>query len=322
LIKLTDGRPLVLDGGLSTELERRGHDISGQLWSARLLHDAPEAVVAAHAAFLRAGAQVITTASYQATPEGFVRAGFTAADGMEMLRRSVKLAQRARDQVAAEAAMNGSVEAELGSSIGGVWIAGSVGPFGAMLADGSEYTGEYADDVDLARLRAFHRPRLQILAEAGVDVLAVETIPSVVETDSLVAELADLNHPSWLSLTTAIGPDGVVRTRHGEPADQAFALAAGVDSIIAVGVNCTSPAGLTAAIEVAARASGKPVVAYPNSGEDWDAAARSWTGSAATGFSGPEVAGWLAAGACLIGGCCRVGPELIADLNRQFAALP
>jgi homocysteine S-methyltransferase len=301
---LADGRALVLDGGLSTELERRGYDISGQLWSARLLYDAPEAVVAAHAAFLLAGADAITTASYQATPEGFARAGFDPSDGVRLLRRSVALAQAAREQVFTQR-----------------WIAGSVGPFGAMLADGSEYTGDYGDDVDLNRLRTFHRPRLEILAEAGVDVLAVETIPSALETEALVAELAELNHPAWLSLTTVLGPDGVVRTRRGEPAEQAFALAAGIDAIVAVGVNCTTPEGLPVAIEVAARASGKPVVAYPNSGEGWDSQARTWTGAAASGFGELELQAWLTAGARMIGGCCRVGPELIADIAGHLTPL-
>jgi homocysteine S-methyltransferase len=299
-------RPLVLDGGLSTELERRGHDISGQLWSARLLQDAPEAVVDVHEAFLRAGAQVITTASYQATPEGFARAGFDPATGQALLKRSVELAQQARQRV------------------GNGWIAGSVGPYGALLADGSEYTGEYGDDVDLQRLRRFHRPRLQILAEAGVDVLAVETVPSILEVEALALVLAELGHPAWLSLTVTTGADGVVRTRRGEPADEAFALAADVDAIIAVGVNCTEPEGLSAAILVAAKASGKPVIAYPNSGEGWDAEARTWNGrsSAASGFGAAAVSDWLDAGARMVGGCCRVGPDVVADLARQFAELP
>jgi homocysteine S-methyltransferase len=300
-------RPLVLDGGLSTELERRGQDISGRLWSARLLNDAPEAVVEVHSDFLEAGADVITTASYQATPEGFARAGFDAAAGEKLLRRSVELARQAQDSTAGNRSS---------------WIAGSVGPYGALLADGSEYTGDYGPDVDVRRLREFHRPRLEILAEAGVDVLAVETIPSRLETAALLMELAALNHPAWLSLTVTTGADGVVRTRRGEPAAEAYALAADVDVIIGVGVNCTEPAGLATAIEVAAKSSGKPVIAYPNSGEGWDAAARTWTGrsSAASGFSGSAVEGWLSSGARMIGGCCRVGPDVIADVARQVAA--
>jgi homocysteine S-methyltransferase len=299
-------RPLVLDGGLSTELERRGHDVSGQLWSARLLRDAPDAVGEVHSAFLQAGAQVITTASYQATPEGFARAGFSASDGELLLRRSVQLAARARDEAA---------------DPDEVWIAGSVGPYGALLADGSEYTGEYGPEVDLQRLRDFHRPRLEILTEAGVDVLAVETVPSALETQALMIELAALAQPAWLSLTTTVGADGVVRTRRGEPAAEAFALTADVDAIIAVGVNCTEPEGLAAAIEVAAKASDKPVIAYPNSGEGWDAGARTWTGQDATdsGFSEQAVRAWSDAGARMVGGCCRVGPEVIADLSRQLA---
>lgn len=300
--------PLVLDGGLSTELEQQGHDISGRLWSARLLNDAPEAVVEAHAAFLRAGAQVITTASYQATPEGFVRAGLAASDGEAMLRRSVELARRAVD--------------EMGDGRHGpLWIAGSVGPYGTLLADGSEYTGDYGDGVNLQRLRDFHRPRLEILAAAGVDVLAAETVPSLIEVEALLLELAALGHPAWLSLTTTIDGAGVVRSRRGEPAAEAFAMAAEVDAIVAVGINCTDPAGLSAAIELAAATSGKPVVAYPNSGEGWDATARSWTESppGGTGFSGSAVDDWLRSGAGLIGGCCRVGPDLIADIARRCA---
>jgi homocysteine S-methyltransferase len=289
--------PLLLDGGLSTELERRGHDISGQLWSAVLLRDAPDAVVAAHTAFLRAGAQVLTTASYQASPEGFARAGIDPGTGVALLRRSVHLTRRAAD----------------GDRDGDAWVAGSVGPYGAMLADGSEYTGEYGG-ADLARLRRFHRPRLEILAEAGADVLAAETVPSMLEAEALVVELDRLAHPSWLSLTTTIDDAGTVRTRRGELAREAFALARDVDSIIAVGVNCTDPAGLTRAISIAAEASGKPVVAYPNSGEGWDARNRTWTGSAAAGFDASAVRSWQEAGARLIGGCCRVGPEMIAEL--------
>lgn len=308
------GGPLILDGGLSTELERRGHDISGRLWSARLLNDAPDAVVEVHSAFIRAGAQVITTASYQATPEGFARAGFEAAAGEALLRRSVDLARRARGETVAIHAWKETI----GS--GDTWIAGSVGPYGTLLANGSEYTGDYGSDVNLQRLRDFHRPRLEILADAGVDVLAVETVPSTLEVEALLIELAALGQPAWLSLTATTDADGVVRTRRGERAAEAFAMAADVDAIIAVGVNCTEPDGLATAIEVASKASGKPVIAYPNSGEGWDAEARAWTGrsSSGSGFSESAVHGWLDAGARMVGGCCRVGPDVIADLARQL----
>jgi homocysteine S-methyltransferase len=307
-------RPLVLDGGLATELERAGHDLSaGGLWSARLLRDAPEAIRAAHRAYLRAGADVITTAGYQAGFEGFARAGFDAAEARVLLRRSVALADQARDEI------QDDTPDRPGRVGRPVWVAGSIGPYGAMLANGSEYTGDYGPDVDLRRLRAFHRPQLELSAEAGVDVLAVETVPSLLETEALAMEIVALGHPAWLSLTTVTGPDGVVRTRRGEPAAEVFALAAEVDAIVAVGVNCTDPDGLTAAIEVAAKVSGKPVIAYPNSGEAWDVETRSWTGvSPSSGFSEVMVRGWLDAGARMIGGCCRVGPTMIAQVARQL----
>ena len=286
--------PVVLDGGLSTELEARGHDVSSALWSARLLRDDPEAIVAAHAAFAAAGAQVATTASYQATFAGFGDAGMDRAETARLITSSVALARR-------------------GAPDG--WVAGSVGPYGAMLADGSEYTGAYVEAVGVRELRAFHRPRMAVLADASADVLACETIPAAAEAEALLAEAADLRVPVWLSLTTVVGDDGVVRTRRGEPAAEVFAMAAGVDEVVAVGVNCTDPAGVPAAV-AAARASGKPVVVYPNSGEGWDAAARRWTGT--PGLPDDAVRTWLDDGARLVGGCCRVGP---ADIARLAAAV-
>jgi S-methylmethionine-dependent homocysteine/selenocysteine methylase len=287
--------PVVLDGGLSTELEARGHDVSSALWSARLLRDDPAAIVAAHAAFAAAGARVATTASYQATVEGFGAAGVDASDARRLIASSVALAHEGQ---------------------GEGWVAGSVGPYGAMLADGSEYTGAYVSDVDVPGLRAFHRPRMELLADAGADVLACETVPAAAEAEALLAEAEDLGVPIWLSLTTLVDDDGVVRTRRGEPAAEVFAMARGLDAVIAVGVNCTDPAGIGAAVQAAGHA-GKPVVVYPNSGESWDAVGRRWTGS--PGIAPDEVPTWVAAGARLVGGCCRVRPEHVAAIA---AALP
>jgi homocysteine S-methyltransferase len=293
--------PVVLDGGLSTELESRGHDVTSALWSARLLRDDPAAVTEAHAAFAAAGAQVLTTASYQATVPGFAAAGIDAAAATALITRSVQLA---RDGLAA-AGRTG-------------WVAGSVGPYGAFLADGSEYTGDYVVQVPGTVLREFHRPRLQPLAEAGADVLACETLPAAAEVEALLAELSDLGVPAWLSLTTVPDGAGVPRTRRGERLDDVLGMTRDVAAVVAVGVNCTDPAGVPTAVRVAAAASGKPVVAYPNSGEVWDAAARRWTGSAGVG----DVAAWLAAGARLVGGCCRVRPDDVTVIAAAVRAHP
>lgn len=276
------GGPMVLDGGLATRLEAAGADLSDALWSARLLRDDPDAIVAAHESYLRAGAQVLTTASYQATLPGFAAAGIDARTGAELLRRSVALARRAAGD--------------------DVWVAASVGPYGAMLADGSEYRGNYG--LGVRALADFHRPRLEILAAAAPDVLALETVPDVREAEALLKVLRELRVPAWLSYTIEGGS-----TRAGQPLAEAFGLAAGVDEIVAVGVNCCDPADAAAAVPIARAASGgKPVVVYPNSGERWDATARRWTGPVTVDGLG------FAAGAALIGGCCRVGPELIGRI--------
>jgi homocysteine S-methyltransferase len=282
--------PVVLDGGLSTELEAHGHDVSSALWSARLLRDDPAAIVEAHAAFAAAGAQVATTASYQATFEGFTAAGIDRREAERLMELSVILAREVQ---------------------GDGWVAGSVGPYGAMLADGSEYTGAYADELGIAALRAFHRPRMEILAGAGADVLACETVPAAAEAGALVAEAVSVGMPIWLSLTTVLDDEGIPRTRRGEPAADVYALVAGVPEVIAVGVNCTAPAAIGPTI-AAASAAGKPIVVYPNSGESWDVTDRRWTGS--PGISPDDVPAWVAAGARLVGGCCRVGPADIETL--------
>ncbi|HSK25533.1 MAG TPA: homocysteine S-methyltransferase [Jiangellales bacterium] len=300
LAALMAERPIVLDGGLATELERQGQDLSDDLWSARLLRDDPAAVVEAHLAFLRAGAEVSTTASYQASVQGFAAAGIDARGTRLLLHRSVELAREAGERYAAETGRPPGL------------VAASVGPYGAVLADGSEYRGDYG--LDVAELRAFHRPRLEWLAEAGPDVLACETVPCLAEAEALLAEVADLGVLAWLSLTV----DGE-RTRLGEPAAEAFLMARDVASVVAVGVNCCDPGDLAPALVDAVSRSGRPAVAYPNSGEAWDGMARRWLGE--PGFRPGAVRSWLAAGARLVGGCCRVGPERIAAVAAEVAAV-
>lgn len=304
--------PVVLDGGLATQLVARGHDLSDTLCAARLLLDDPAEVRAAHADFFAAGAQVATTASYQVSESGFRAAGRTVAEARTALRRSVIVAREAADDAAA---CDGRLR----------WVAASVGPYGATLADGSEYRGD--DQLSVAQLREWHRPRLALLAEAGADVLAVETVPSLREVEAVCRELASLGMPFWLSVTPAAG-----RTRDGESLADAFRIAAETPGILAVGANCCEPSefiGIAAAAKVAASAhalgspeqapaeaaqtvpDGIPLVFYPNSGEVWDAQARAWRGEPTVGGLAPE---WVDGGARLVGGCCRVTPAQIGVL--------
>jgi homocysteine S-methyltransferase len=280
--------PLVLDGGLATQLEAQGEDLTSSVWSARVLADDPDAVLDAHRTFFAAGAQVATTASYQVSSRGFASVGLDSIAISRLLRRSVRLARQASDEVADE-----------------TWVAASVGPYGAALGDGSEYRGDYG--LTVAQLRRWHRFGIQVLADVGPDVLALETVPCLAEAEALLEEVRGLSRPCWLSMT-CVGD----RTRAGEPVEEAFTMAAGVDEVVAVGVNCLDPADTPALVALASAVSGKPVVVYPNAGERWDAAARRWTGDQTAVAS--YVDGWLDAGARLVGGCCRVGPGEITAI--------
>src|SRR6201992_4113064 len=270
--------PVPLDGGLATELETRGHDLSDPLWSAKLLRDNPRAITEVHAAYFQAGATVATTASYQASFEGFASHGIGRDEAAGLLRRSVELATSARAEAATQ----------------NLSVAASIGPYGAALADGSEYRGRYG--LSVAELQDWHRPRLEVLADAGADVLALETIPDVDEAEALVNLVRSLGVPAWLRYTI----DGT-RTRAGQPLADAFAVAVGVPEIVAVGVNCCAPDDVLPAIGQA-RETGKPVIVYPNSGERWDSARRAWVGPSR--FSARLAVQWAAAGARVIGGGC------------------
>jgi homocysteine S-methyltransferase len=284
---------VLLDGGLSNQLAAQGCDLSDELWSARLLADAPEQIEAAHAAYVRARARVLITSSYQATYEGFARRGLSRDGTSALLRRSVQLARQAAAGATAP-----------------VWVAASVGPYGAMLADGSEYRGRYG--LSVKELERFHRPRIDALAEAGPDVLALETVPDTDEAEALLRAVEGTDVPVWLTYSIA-----GETTRAGQPLTDAFGLAAGVDQVIAVGVNCCIPEDADQAVAVAAETTGKPVAVYPNSGEAWDAGARRWQGGST--FDPARVRDWEKDGARLIGGCCRVGPKEIAELAATLA---
>lgn len=284
---------VVLDGGLSTVLGEAGCDLSSDLWTAALLRDSPDQVVAAHARYLAAGAQVSTTASYQASVDGFASAGIDRTEAEALIRDSVALARRA------------------GESSGQPWVAASVGPYGAALADGSEYRGDYG--VSRHTLRDFHARRLDVLAVAQPDMFAVETIPDVREAEVLVPLLDEIGVDAWFSYAVADG-----RTRAGQSLDEAFAVLAGSTSLIAAGVNCCAPGEVLEAL-LAVRDAGIPAgVAYPNQGRVWDSAHHTWTGDAT--FDLALVPGWIEAGARLIGGCCEVGPDHIAALSAAVTA--
>ena len=296
---------LILDGGLATELERQGADLDNALWSARLLLDRPELIRQVHLDYLRAGADCIVTASYQASLEGFARRGLDAEGAESLLRLSVTLAREARRAFWRLPRSRDGRSKPL--------VAASVGPYGAALADGSEYRGDYGLTID--ELEAFHRRRFQVLAASGADLLAIETIPSHREALALVRLLeADDGIEAWMSFSC--------RDRRslcdGTPLARVVAEIESCSRLVAVGVNCTAPAFVDELLGEAAKVTRKPLVAYPNTGEGYDAATRSWLPALASVDLERACVEWRRAGAALIGGCCRTRPEDIAALRRAL----
>lgn len=282
-------RVLVLDGGLSTQLQRRGQDISGPLWTAQALLDDPAAVAGAHADFADAGAQIVITASYQVSRQGFAALGRPAADADAALAASVRVARA------------GAPDA---------LVAASVGPYGAVLHDGSEYRGDYG--LSRRQLVDFHSARLDPLVGAAPDLLAVETIPDVREVEALVEVLAAARDvPAWVTVTARDDE----RLWAGQRIEEAVAAASAAPSVVAVGVNCTDPRLVPALVARIAAVSDLPVVAYPNAGGTWDARTGEWDDASGLG----DVGGLLDAGVRIVGGCCGTDADVIRALVAQVA---
>ena len=292
--------PLVLDGGLASELERAGADLSDELWSARLLLEDPDLIRRVHRAYVEAGADVAISASYQASFEGFARRGIDREGAARLMRQSVELAR--------EAAEGSPTERR-------TLVAASVGPYGAVLADGSEYDGRYGLTVD--ELAAFHEPRLDVLLDAGADLLAVETIPSVVEAEAIV-RLLDAREGAALAWVT-FGCRDDEHLNDGTPIARAAELAASSPAVMAVGVNCTPPRFVVGLLHrIRERLPDVPLVAYPNLGSTWDPVAHAWRAEGPRPDFGAGANSWLSEGATAIGGCCGTGPQ---DIRAVAAVL-
>lgn len=283
--------PLLLDGGGATTLEASGESLDPALWSAGCLIDAPDAIRRCHAAFLSAGAEVATTMTYQASFEGFARRGLEAAEARRVMASGVRLAREAGAEVTHQ-----------------TFVAGSVGSYGGVLADGSEFRGGFGLSVD--RLVDFHRPRLEACG-AGADVVACETVPELDEVRAFARLAEDAPVPVWISVTLRDG----AHLRSGESLREAFDIVAD-SAAVAFALNCSAPAHVTAALELLP-SEGLPIFAYANSGEGYVDGA--WSGD-----RGPRpfiafVGDWLDRGAAGVGGCCRVTPDDIRDMADLLA---
>jgi len=292
---------ILLDGALATELERRGCDLRDPLWSAKALLETPDLIRQVHLDYFLAGADGAITASYQATVTGFMRRGLNATEAMALIQRSVRLAIEARDAFWADPANHADRPRP--------FVAASVGPYGAFLADGSEYRGDYG--LSEAALIEFHRPRLAALLAAEPDVLACETLPCLLEAQALVRLLTEFSEASaWISFSARDG----AHTCHGERLTDCAAALDACPQVVAIGVNCTAPQYIPALIDAIRAATNKPIVVYPNSGEVYDSARRCWQGIGIVAAFAEQAREWAAHGARIIGGCCRTGPEHIRAL--------
>jgi homocysteine S-methyltransferase len=293
--------PIVVDGGLATELERRGADLRDPLWSAKVLLEEPDRILDVHRAYVEAGADVLIGASYQASFEGFARRGIDRAAASTLLARSVELARRAADEVDRP-----------------MVVAASVGPYGAILANGAEYTGGYRlgeRSAALGALRDFHGPRAAVLAAAAPDLLAAETIPSIDEAEALISVLDEVGLPAWMSFSCRDATHLNDGTRLADAVD----VVRSCSSLVAIGVNCTPPTFVAPLLQIAGSMGSTPLVAYPNRGATWDAAAKAWVGDAVPAGFGPLAIALRDAGAALVGGCCGTGPADIRDITTALS---
>ena len=290
----------VLDGGMATELERRGCDISGPLWSAHVLDTSPDIIHQVHIDYLRAGADCISTVSYQVSALGYAELGRSVSDASCALRQSVEIARATLDDFRQESSRP-------------TFVAASLGPYGAALHNGAEFHGRY--DIAFDDLARFHAERLAVIADTEADLVALETVPSLEEARAIAAALAGFpSMAAWVSFTCR----DERRVAHGEPLTECAALLDSYPQVVAIGVNCTQPTFIPALIGEIKSASGKPVFVYPNSGELWDAKTRSWYGPSNAADYAQQAKGWYASGAHAVGGCCRTTPAHIRAVREAL----
>jgi homocysteine S-methyltransferase len=294
----------VLDGAMATELERRGFNLDSPLWSAQVLRSFPDAIAAVHGAYLEAGADCLLTASYQVSAEGFEKIGYPPEEATtaaaNTLRLSVALAEKVRSEYQAHSPRK-------------IWIAASLGPYGAMLHNGAEYHGNY--DCTFEELVGFHTRRIAVLTETNADFLAFESIPSLEEARAILAALETYPVlPAYVSFTCK----DRTHVSHGEKLQACAQLLDKQPQLIGIGINCTRPDLLESLIGEASRVTTKPIIVYPNSGEEWDAVQQCWQGAGQVQQFGKLVRQWQAAGAQWIGGCCRTGPDHVRAVAKVW----
>ncbi len=298
---------IVLDGGLATELEKAGHNLKDRLWSAKILAEKPEAILNVHRSYLEAGADCIITSSYQATVKGFVSAGYSESEAVRLIKLSVKLAEDAVEQY---------IERFADTARPAPFVASSAGCYGAFLADGSEYSGNYK--LSLKEYKDFHRERVDILAEAGSDFIAFETFPNVdegVAVSELMQQYPDIHY--WIVFTAS----DEKHISHGELFSDCVRELNGKRNLAGIGINCSRPEYISPLLGEVNSFAKQPLVVYPNSGERFDIGCTCWTDESSKADFALLTKEWYSLGARIIGGCCRTGPEDIRRISTYRTGL-
>lgn len=304
---LSKQKVLIIDGAFGTELERKGYDINDSLWSAKFLMEKPEAIGEVHKDYLEAGSDCVTTASYQATFEGFMKRGLSEQEAKALIQSSVKIAQKVRDAFWSETKNHAKRQKPL--------VSASVGPYGAYLADGSEFTGNYG--LSLEDLKAFHAKRLATLIETKPDLLACETIPCLIEAQALCELLSAYPEVSaWVSFSAKDGQ----HINSGESIKACVIYLETQPNVVAIGINCTAPQHIESLISEIKAVSTKPIIVYPNGGSTYNALTKTWDGLSKSSSYGKMAYTWYEKGARIIGGCCQTTPEDIAQIAKWVRA--
>jgi len=294
---------LILDGAFSTELERKGCDLNDPLWSAKILTENPQAIAEVHEDYFNAGADCVITASYQATFEGFMKRGFSEEQAGDLIKLSINIAKDVRDKFWSKKENQLNRPKPL--------VAASVGPYGAYLADGSEYRGQY--NLDEEALIEFHKKRMETLISAGPDILACETIPCLVEAKAVVKVLEENSGVyAWISFSAKDG----THINSGEAIADCAKWLNDYEQVAAIGINCTAPEYVATLIEEIRKGTDKPIIVYPNSGETYNPDNKVWQGSSINQSYGQSALGWYKKGATIIGGCCRTTPDDIRAVAK------
>lgn len=293
--------PVIIDGGLATVLEDLGCNLHHKLWSAKIIDENPQAIIDAHKLYINAGAEIIATASYQASIIGLIENGYSKLEAISAMLKTVELAKRAIEECKNN---NPDLKPPL--------IGASIGPYGAYLADGSEYRGNYG--VSKGRLADFHKERLEVFQDTDVDLLLLETFPDKTEVEVVADLLVDSSKPAWVSFACK----DEAHLNDGTSVEEAAEMFNDHPAVFALGINCTKPVYISKLLQRLKAVTDKKIVVYPNSNEVYDANSKTWSGSNQSDLYTEMVSNWIQEGADLVGGCCRIGPMHISSIVKQL----